>query len=112
MAEYEVDKWYGWNGGIRPVHMHTRVEVKYSDMGAYDCDTAISFNWGGPETDGSIAAFRIVTPYVEPAKPIECWINVYPVGDQYGSHYPTQEEAVRGAANGVLRQAFMREVLP
>jgi hypothetical protein len=109
-VKYEVGKWYGWNGGECPVHLETVVDfVSTKGEGTFRC--AGHLDWSR-DFDNPIRAFRIVRPYVEPAKPIECWINVYPEGDQYGSHYPTQDEAARGAANGAVRQAFMREVLP
>lgn len=75
-SEYEVGKWYGWNGGECPVHPQTVVQVRLYDQNADTCDMvqpAADWNWSHTSLS-EIVAFRIVTPYVEPKPKRECWI--------------------------------------
>jgi hypothetical protein len=67
MTEYEVGRWYGWNGGECPVHPNTIVDVTTAATG--ECQRkAGSFDWSN-ESSNPIRSFFVVTPYVEPSKP-------------------------------------------
>lgn len=62
--EYEVGKWYGWNGGECPVHPDTVVEVEFGERSVA---SACRFMWDHTGIK-DIIAFRIIKPYVEQKK--------------------------------------------
>ena len=66
-SNYNDGKFHGWNGGQCPVHPESVVEVMFWDgeKSSYN-DKAGNWHWGG-QGDSTIIAFRVITPYVEPA---------------------------------------------
>lgn len=81
MTDYNDGKWHGWNGGECPVHPEAVVEVRgESDNVWKTAATSEKVYWP------NVIVFRVVTPYVEPAKPREWWAT--------GRHlHNTREEA-------------------
>lgn len=70
--EYEVGKWYGWNGGKCPVHPKSLVAGIYLDGGKTDRhsmvdDFAEEFDWEY-KYDFRLVSFRVIKPYVEQKK--------------------------------------------
>jgi uncharacterized protein YegP (UPF0339 family) len=65
--DYNDGNWHAWHGGECPVHPESVVEVQFRDgkHSTYD-DKAGSWNWG-KQGNSTIIAFRVVTPYTEPA---------------------------------------------
>ena len=81
MTEYEVGKWYGWNGGECPVHPETVVEVQFDTD--RDVDKAKFWGWQHQHegTGSDIIAFRIIKEHKEPREvwmswsgSLQCWI--------------------------------------
>lgn len=60
------------------------------------------------EWNDAIAAVEAFKPE---EKLIEQWVNVYTYG-AYGVTYPTKEIAVKNSAEGLIRTAHLREVVP
>lgn len=83
-TEYPVGQWIGWNGGECPVHPETVVDYVWHDPDTNRCGYgsqrkaveagSVRLAWR------NVVKFRIVTPYVEPKPPLECWVNVYSDG--------------------------------
>ena len=61
------------------------------------------------EWNDAIAAVEAFKP--EPEKPIDRWVNVYP-NDVCIYTYLTKEIAVKNSAEGLIRTAHLREVVP
>lgn len=105
--KYETGVWYGWNGGECPVHPKTVVEIIFDDgSGPGSKELAQNIDWRdayGP------CVFRVVTPYVEPPKPLECWVNVYPYGIGSGA-FETKAQALSRAGEWCIRTVRMVEV--
>lgn len=95
-STYETGIWYGWNGGECPVHPKDELEI-VDAHGISAHGRAGGFNWN--ELRG---AFMIITPYVEPRKPREFWINEYPEGLSYVTH-ETKDCADSAACSGRVR---------
>lgn len=113
---YEPGIWYGWNGGKCPVHPMTVVAVRFRDRTKEhsQCDSAPASRWSwnhyAPSGAYEIVAFMIITPYVEPRKPREIWVNEYPegLGDLASE---TKEEADRHTLSGRIRCVKFVEVI-
>jgi len=82
MTDYNDGKIHGWNGGPCPVHPKTEVMFWTRESGAICGEN--NFNFGRPEDynmdiweharwDSDIIAFQVITPYIEPVPPRECW---------------------------------------
>ena len=107
MTDYNDGKWHGWNGGECPVHPESVVTVKWSCNGVETNPAKASqFNyWKGRE----ICAFRVITPYVEPPKPREFWVNIDEDGTMIG--HDSKTEADRLAYADRIACIRVREVL-
>jgi len=112
VRDYNDGKWHGWNGGECPVHPETVIEVIYaaaSDKTAIKEEALAKYCEWGNECDTPIIAFRVITPYVEPPKPREFWVNDYGDGD-FAAH-ETKELADESAASTRIACIHVREVL-
>ncbi len=108
MTNYNDGKWHGWNGGVRPIHPLTEIEVvmwsteeggKVAIAGeAKDFDWSASVN--------PIVVFRVVKEYKEPR---EVWANEYP--GYLGKFFNTKEDAQRNKGEGFIRVVKFREVI-
>lgn len=83
MTDYNDGKWHGWNGGECPVHLKSSVSAVWLHV---DGDVKIAEGRAGGlaflgNEYGSIIAFRVVTPYVEPPKPREWWATGHHLHD-------------------------------
>lgn len=98
---YEPRIWYGWNGGECPVHPETIVAIRLRDRNKEhsQCDSDMAGRWlwnhYAPPSPYDVVAFTIITPYVEPQKPREIWVNDYPHG--FGVCFDTKEETDQNA---------------
>ena len=115
MTDLNDGEWHGWNGGKFPVHPKSLVEVCTRGSGVRvdrSARSASDWDWSLDGRYGDIIAFRVVTPYVEPVKPIECWM-VY-IGGARWATYPDLRTAEYDAEryNGAARVVHMREVRP
>jgi hypothetical protein len=100
--EYEVGKWYGWNGGECPVHRSSKVEAIFSDgSGAGEVVFARDYGWNGPYYP---IAFRIIKEHKEPR---EFWIS-----ENDGYAHPTEESALSDPLTAKHGYIHVREVLP
>lgn len=66
-----------------PVHDKTIVDVFWSDGETTEQCPAEYLVWSAEGDGPHIVAYRVVEEYVEPKKPRERWINVYPDGNEY-----------------------------
>ncbi len=119
MIDYNDGNWHGWNGGECPVHPESMVKAIAAN-GNVKSDqftpalierAADTIDWGklGDAKRAPIVAFSVTKPYVEPPKPLEIWVNVYPDGS-FSSIYKNKESAEFNVAfKG--RTAHFREVL-
>ena len=68
MTDYNDGKWHGWNGGARPVHEKTHVDV---------CDPVSAprknVSAGSDVYWPNVIAFRVIEEYREPR---EWWIDM------------------------------------
>lgn len=71
MTDYNDGKWHGWNGGERPVHPETAVEVAVADTKPY-IQESLAGDWFWGDGHAPIIAFRVVKEYREPR---EFWID-------------------------------------
>ena len=105
----KLNHWYGWNCGECPVHPETVIETFGENGLEIQMAKRVRWNWVN-DIDGFVA-FRIVKLYVEPKRPREWWINVYP-DDLDGCSYTTREKANEEHASNRLECVRVREVLP
>lgn len=108
----ERDKWYVTRGG------HKRQVVAIGVGG--DDDLCVMVNeYGSPDlvwidgrkVKGVNSDSDLVSEYVEPPKPLECWVNVY--GNRHDADvFFTEDDAARRAMPTATRIAVhMREVV-
>lgn len=107
MTDYNDGKWHGWNGGECPVHPESEVETSWriyrgGFRDGHDYSKACNIAWEGNE-HGSIIAFRVTKPYVEPKKPREVW------ADDGGCFWDSYSEAKHYSPDG--EPVLFREVL-
>lgn len=95
-STYKPGIWYGWNGGECPVHPKDELEI-VDAHGVSAHGMAGGFNWN--ELRG---AFMIITPYVEPRKPREVWMNYYDYGLGWNT-YRTRYEADKNSGPSRIR---------
>jgi hypothetical protein len=97
-TDYNDGNWHGWNGRDCPVHPKSVVNTYFIHDGE---EPATQMRGGGTDAGLQVwlrvIAFRVITPYVEPQKPREVWINEYP-GDATAVHF-NDESAVRSRGN-------------
>ena len=119
MTDFNDGEWHGWNGGDCPVHPDSVVQTQLADETRLDVieETADCFfpaanlDWESKCARYSIIAFRVVTPYVEPVKPLERWV-IYSRGVPW-AHYNNRSDAELDAQRyPKSRIVHMREVLP
>ena len=73
MTDYNDGKIHGWNGGECPVHPKTKVRYWTLRSGSSEA-VAERLRWSVIESrSGDIIAFQVITPYIEPVPPRECW---------------------------------------
>ena len=72
MTDYNDGKIHGWNGGPCPVHPKTEVRVWWRD-GGLGKPLVSELRWDHIDLGGDIIAFQVVTPYIDPVPPRECW---------------------------------------
>jgi hypothetical protein len=87
MTNYNNGKWHGWNGGERPVHRKSKVDLLYGNGQFRRARSAGLYVWNEP------LLFRVVKEHKEPR---EFWID------------PTTMEAFSEAADYFIR---VREVV-
>ena len=67
MTNYNDGKWHGWNGGERPVHPNTVVDVFFADgRKGSSKEEAKVLRWSRISSIGDIVAFRVVKEHREP----------------------------------------------
>lgn len=110
MTDYNDGKWHGWNGGECPVHPESLVSYASTRNGETAPVKAGRLEWGSnPLSNYPIIAFRVVTPYVEPLKPREFWVNIDEDGTMIG--HDSKTEADRWAYADRIACIRVREVL-
>lgn len=73
MTQYEVGKWYGWNGGKCPVHPKSLVQVILLDGNKSSFSREyFAGDWYWDDDDYPIVAFQITKEHKEPR---EYWIQ-------------------------------------
>lgn len=102
MSDYNDGKWHGHNGGECPVHSESVVDF-FSERDDWfgkksgDCDWS---HCGG---------FRVIKPYVEPAKPREFWLHNNDLTVSFSRRDANIYEQGLGCNHGYIH---VREVLP
>lgn len=97
MPDYNDGNWWPHQPGDCPVHPESTVAVLFRDS-----DDVHSVGWSagqlkwGELRGGTIVAFRVVTPYVEPRTPREYWV-VYCGATNVGVYF--SEEVANKAAD-------------
>jgi hypothetical protein len=111
MTDYNDGNWHGWNGGDCPVHPQS--EVVFVSRDELNKWSLVDLN---PTPAKCLAfskdmiAFRVVTPYVEPPKPRELWINEYP-GMAVGCIHKSAVAASEGLGKMIGKTTRWIEVL-
>ena len=73
MTDYNDGKIHGWNGGPCPVHPKTVVRY-WLRRGGISQAVAERLRWSVSESRScDIIAFKVITPYIDPVPPRECW---------------------------------------
>ena len=76
MTDYNDGKIHGWNGGPCPVHPKTEVRywTRYEDEGYFENRPEVqTMDWEHTVWERNIIAFQVITPYIDPVPPRECW---------------------------------------
>lgn len=112
MIDYNDGKWHGWDSAeVPPIHPKAKIEwVLQSELERGCICDAYPQEVGKFLDFAEIVAFRVVTPYVEPKKPLEAWVLYF--GDDPATVYtepsaPTAKLAQYPRA----RVVHMREVI-
>jgi hypothetical protein len=105
MTDFNDGEIHAWNGGECPLHPKTRLEAREWNGGRWTAD-AEDCHW--PSFKG---AFRVVTPYVEPPKPLECWM-IYIRGVRWATYTSLGDAQCDAERYPTARIVHMREVLP
>lgn len=103
-VDYNDGKWHGWNGGERPVHPNSTIEVVYKNKQGQtksDVRHAGDHWWDCSGLSGGYTiAFRVLEVYKEPKV---IWVNEYPSGSSV-VHW-TEKEALRYGSQHAIRVA-------
>ena len=112
MADWKRDSYYRTRSGDRVRLICTDAPGNMPLVFLGDCGEFESYAAdGGYYAGGHVSSLDIIGPWVEPVKPMECWMNVYPHGGYF--KFSSQAEAIDAADTDATRIAVhMREVLP
>jgi hypothetical protein len=108
MTNYNDGEPHIWKGGVRPVHPLTVVRIWFQDS-LPSVGVAGNFTWECLKGSGDIIAFQVITPYVEPRKPLECWMVTTPKGTVWPFLYGHEADEQAKANGGTIHH--MREVI-
>jgi hypothetical protein len=102
--KYVEGQWYGWNGGVCPVHPETIVDVVCDDLRCYEsvrvCKRERAGDWCWSDKLEFIIAFRVIKHHVEPKV---LWVNEYYAN--VCTVYQTKEDAEKWAEKYATRAA-------
>jgi hypothetical protein len=96
MIDYNDGKWHGWQGRECPVHPKSVVSCVWHIPSTGHVGTWNGIIAGTPCWP-TVIRFRVITPYVEPPKPREIWINEYPGGTRIVHDSPQDAAKARGS---------------
>jgi len=97
MNDYNNGKIWGWNGGDRPVHPKSKVNVWFRGGSKILNGSAGQLGWGHGDTDGDIVRFQVTKVHVEPKV---IYVNEYKeigLNRAAGVAWPTEKAAKNDA---------------
>ena len=109
----ERDNFYTTRDGQRAKCLTTELPGAHGGLMLLDDGDYFGVSRTGRYAHGkSDHSFDIIGPWVEPVKPMELWVNVYPEQPEFIYAHSSYEIAVRNVGPGANRVAVhMREVV-